>query len=261
MPGGSLLLRHAVCSHLDLQPSGESEPTLAAWAWAPTSRRRATAFQVAKGYFDDMAVFNKFGHEISKPKLRPGGADTTPDCQKEDRLLTKRQQRLDRDLESWPKMSTLSGTEWINTECNAIDIDGEDPLKAAIAEPPNFFKAGVNVQVMNPERPNSELLACLKDEGGKFELCEQKELGLELGEDGHDLACDAERGEDFHWREGDTVKFLGTCIEPKALKKALLSAETPYLHCVYPDGEPKPGEEPKPEAAEAAGAGEMPPAM
>ena len=59
----------------------------------------------AKGYFDDMAVFNKpaskrnllgirvashgtpcdfrrFGHEISKPKLRPGGADTTPDCQK-----------------------------------------------------------------------------------------------------------------------------------------------------------------------------------
>ena len=24
----------------------------------------------------------RFGHEISKPKLRPGGADTTPDCQK-----------------------------------------------------------------------------------------------------------------------------------------------------------------------------------
>ena len=54
-------------------------------------------------------------------------------------------------------------------------------------------EAGVNVEVMNPERPNSELLACLKDplnssclkptpdsavqeEGGKFELCEQKEL-------------------------------------------------------------------------------------
>ncbi|CAE6940613.1 rpsQ [Symbiodinium microadriaticum] len=254
MPGS---LGHAVCSHF--QPSGESEPMLAAWAWAPTPRRRATAFQVAKGYFDDMAVFNKFGHEISKPKLRPGGADTTPDCQKEDRLLTKRQQRLDRDLENLrkqfePKLIT------------AADIDGEDPLKAAIAEPPNFFKAGVNVEVMNPERPNSELLACLKEEGGKFELCEQKELG----EDGHDLACDAERGEDFHWREGDSVKFLGTCIEPKPLKKALLSAETPYLHCVYPDGE-VPGEEPKPEeggeaegAAEAAGAGAAgspPPAM
>ena len=25
---------------------------------------------------------DRFGHEISKPKLRPGGADTTPDCQK-----------------------------------------------------------------------------------------------------------------------------------------------------------------------------------
>ena len=25
--------------------------------------------------------------------------------------------------------------------CDAQDIDGEDPLKAAIAEPPNFFKA------------------------------------------------------------------------------------------------------------------------
>ena len=85
------------------------------------------------------------------------------------------------------------------------------------------------------------------------------------------------------------MKFLGTCIEPKPLKKArpgagrepgkdssffaeaLLSAETPYLHCVYPDGE-VPGEEPKPEeggeaegveagAAGAGAAGSPPPAM
>ena len=29
----------------------------------------------------------------------------------------------------------------ISDFCDAQDIDGEDPLKAAIAEPPNFFKA------------------------------------------------------------------------------------------------------------------------
>ena len=45
------------------------------------------------------------------------------------------------------------------------------------------------------------------------------------------------------------MKFLGTCIEPKPLKKALLGAETGYLPCAYPEGVPEPGA-PEPGAPE-----------
>ena len=37
----------------------------------------------------------------------------------------------------------------------------------------------------------------------------------ELGEDGHDLACDAERGEDFHWREARRWLGPGRLIDIK----------------------------------------------
>ncbi|CAJ1395477.1 unnamed protein product [Effrenium voratum] len=157
-----------------------------------------------------MAEFNKEGHALGKPKMRPGGADMSEDCKKEDRLLTKRQQRLESDLKNVrnqfePKLIT------------AADIDAEDPFKATFEEAPKFFKQGTNVLIANPERPDSELLACLKEEEKRWQLCGQKELT----EEGNDFSCDEKRSEDFHWREGDTVKFLGTCIEPKPLKKAI----------------------------------------
>lgn len=49
------------------------------------------------------------------------------------------------------------------------------------------------------------------------------------------------------------VKFLGTCIEPRPLKKVLLNAETNYLPCVYPDGDI-----PEDDAAAAAAAAALP---
>ncbi|CAJ1354590.1 unnamed protein product [Effrenium voratum] len=222
-----------------------------AWDWHPLPLPRARArgmsfFLMQKGYFDDMAEFNKEGHALGKPKTRPGGADMSEDCKKEDRLLTKRQQRLESDLKNVrnqfePKLIT------------AADIDAEDPFKATFEEAPKFFKQGTNVLIANPERPDSELLACLKEEEKRWQLCGQKELT----EEGNDFSCDEKRSEDFHWREGDTVKFLGTCIEPKPLKKALLSVETPYLHCAYPDGD-IPGQD-APKGAAGAEGGEAAP--
>lgn len=197
-------------------------------------------FPMQKGYFDDLTELNTEGHALQKPKLRPGGADMSDECKNTDRLLTKRQERLEEDLDKLrgqfePKMITVA------------DIDGENPFQTTFAEPPKFFKAGANVQIDNPGRPDSGFLACLKEEGNKWELCEQKELS----EDGNDFQCDEKRSENFHWKEGDTVKFLGTCIEPKALKKTLLKAETGYLPCVYPDGN-IPGEAEPAEGAEGA---------
>eukprot|EP00435_Cladocopium_sp_Y103_P034440 s2088_g8.t2 len=202
-------------------------------------------FPMQKGYFDDLTELNTEGHALQKPKLRPGGADMSDECKNADRLLTKRQERLEEDLDKLrgqfePKLITVA------------DIDGENPFQATFEDPPKFFKAGANVQIDNPERPDSGFLACLKEEGNKWELCEQKELS----EDGNDFQCDEKRSEDFHWKEGDTVKFLGTCIEPKPLKKTLLKAETGYLPCAYPDGN-IPGEaEPTAEGAEGAEAAE-----
>lgn len=70
---------------------------------SPWLHQAALSSFLEQGYFDDLTVMNEEGHELMKPKLRPGGADTSEDCQKEDRLLTARQERLDADLENLRK--------------------------------------------------------------------------------------------------------------------------------------------------------------
>eukprot|EP00434_Breviolum_minutum_P032879 symbB.v1.2.029080.t1/scaffold3138.1/size62594/3 len=104
----------------------------AAPLWVPHGSRRAmwsSYFPMEKGYFDDMTELNAEGHALQKPKLRPGGADMSEDCKKEDRLLTARQERLESDLNTLrkqfePKLITVA------------DIDGENPFQAAF---PDFW--------------------------------------------------------------------------------------------------------------------------
>ena len=55
----------------------------------PSRPPLSSFFLMEKGYFDDMTELNVQGQELMKPKLRPGGADTSEACQKQDRRWEK----------------------------------------------------------------------------------------------------------------------------------------------------------------------------